>query len=80
MNYVFGFNSNLESGCWMNQCMYPIVFDTIREQYSLNPKFHAYDSDMLGCYYNNNWNSIVYGVGEHPVISVTVFNDFEVDD
>lgn len=44
----------------------------IRSTYPLKKSFHAYDSDYLGCYYNNNWNSVVYGIGDHPVITYKV--------
>ena len=40
--------------------------------YRINSEFLFYDSDYHGCYYNNNWHSIVYGIGDHPFISVTV--------
>lgn len=38
----------------------------------MNKEFSFYDSDYHGCTYNNNWNSIVYGVGDHPTVYVTV--------
>ena len=43
-----------------------------RSVYPHNSLFSVYDSDYLGCYYNNNWNSVVYGIGDHPYITVTV--------
>lgn len=43
-----------------------------RHQYPMNREFSLYDSDYHGCTYNNNWNSIVYGIGDHPMVYVTV--------
>lgn len=43
-----------------------------RSTYPINSEFLFYDSDYHGCYYNNNWHSLVYGIGDHPFISVTV--------
>ena len=64
-----------EKGEWIvDEPMYNSFLSLLhnRSTYPINSEFLFYDSDYHGCYYNNNWHSIVYGIGDHPFISVTV--------